>query len=157
MAQDFDLLGDPIPEGFGKRGRPPHMPTDEKRRLIMMLMRVGKTDQQIADTFRISLPTLRKHYFRELRERAKARDIADGKILSALLDQVDAGNVAAIKEMSRMFEKHDLAALAEAIKNRGQPDRPHNEPKKGKKEQIQAAAENVTGIFAPPPPPEKLN
>jgi len=157
MAQDFDLLGDPIPEGFGKRGRPPHVPSDEKRRLIMMLMRVGKSDEQLAATLRISVPTLRKHYFRELRERANAREIADGKIFSALLDQVDAGNVAAIKEVGRLFEKHDLSVLAETIKSRGQQHQSAPEARKGKKEMAQDAAASVTGLFAPPRAPEKLN
>src|SRR5690606_34346331 len=44
MAQDFDLLGDPIPKGFGKRGRPPHVPNDEKRKLVMMLQALDWSD-----------------------------------------------------------------------------------------------------------------
>ncbi len=157
MAQDFDLLGDPIPEGFGKRGRPPHVPTEEKRRLVMMLQAFDWSIERIAAALSITPPTLRKNYFRELKAKAEARARADAKLIGALLDQVDEGNVAAIKALDAKFEKHDLARLAEAIKNRGHQSQPTSEPKKGKKEMAQDAAASVTGLFAPPAPPEKLN
>ena len=48
MALDFDLLGDPIPEGFGKRGRPVHTPTVEKRRLVIQLMAFDWSVEQIS-------------------------------------------------------------------------------------------------------------
>ncbi|ODT50273.1 helix-turn-helix domain-containing protein [Devosia sp. 63-57] len=157
MAQDFDLLGDPIPEGFGKRGRPAHVPTDEKRRLVMALQAFDWSIEKIAAALSITPPTLRKNYFRELKSRAEARARADAKLIAALLDQVDAGNVAAIKEMSRRFDKHDLDQLAEVIKNRGHQTRPPAEVKKGKKEMAEEVAAGVTGLFAPPSPPERLN
>ena len=34
----FDLVGDPIPEGWGKRGRPAHIPTHENRNRISLLL-----------------------------------------------------------------------------------------------------------------------
>lgn len=37
----FDLLGDPIPEGFGKRGRPEHIPTVENRNKVRLLLALG--------------------------------------------------------------------------------------------------------------------
>lgn len=157
MAQDFDLLGDPIPEGFGKRGRPAHVPTDEKRRLVIALQAFDWPIDRIAAALSITPPTLRKNYFRELKARAEARARTDAKLIGALLDQVDAGNVAAIKEMSRRLDKHDLDRLAEAIKSRGQQNQAQPESRKGKKEMAQEAAAAVTGLFAPPRAPEKLN
>lgn len=159
MAADFDLLGDPIPEGLGKRGRPPHVPNDEKRKLVMMLQALDWSEVEIGDALGITDKTLRKHYFRELRARASARRRVEAVSLMSLLNQVEAGNVSAIKTLDKKFEAHDLSKLAEAIKNRGKADSGEKtrEPKLGKKEQIQAAAEGVTGIFAPPPPPERMN
>ncbi len=38
MTGDFGLLGDPIPETWGKRGRPPHRPTENNRNKIRLLL-----------------------------------------------------------------------------------------------------------------------
>ena len=59
----FDLLGDPILEGFGKRGRPPHIPTEKNRNKIMILLAQGWIDQRISSALGITVPTLRKHFF----------------------------------------------------------------------------------------------
>ena len=66
MARDFDLLGDPIPDGFGKRGRPPHVPNEEKRKLVMMLQALDWGQPEIADALSITEPTLKKHYFQQM-------------------------------------------------------------------------------------------
>lgn len=132
---DFDLLGDPIPEGHGRRGRPPHIPTDENRRKVMVLMAFDKNEEQIAAALSITPPTLRKHYFRELRSRLEARHRLDGKLLAALLTEVDKGNVSAIDKMFKRLDRHDLAT--------GSASRPSKEtkaPKKGKKETAIEAA-----------------
>lgn len=107
MALDFDLLGDPIPEGFGKRGRPVHTPTDEKRRLVIQLMAFDWSVEQISAALSITPPTLRKHYFRELKSRAEARFRVEAKLLTKLMDEADAGNVSAIDKYMKRLEKHD--------------------------------------------------
>lgn len=155
MSQFFDLLGDPIPEGWGKRGRPAHVATDEKRRLVKQLLAFEWTLERIAAALSITPPTLRKNYFRELKFKAEARARVEAKLLDALMAQVEAGNVAAMKEYNRLLEKHDLRHLAEAVANRG-----HAEPRAtrlGKKEQQSEAAKAVGGKFAPPPPPGFVN
>lgn len=107
MALDFDLLGDPIPEGFGKRGRPVHVPTDEKRRLVIQLMAFDWSVEQISAALSITPPTLRKHYFRELKSRAEARFRVEAKLLTKLMDEAEAGNVSAIDKYMKRLEKHD--------------------------------------------------
>ncbi len=110
MAEwDFDLLGDPIPAGLGKRGRPPHLPTDENRRKIIALMAFDKNEAQIAAALSISVPTLKKHYFRELAAKLEARQRVEGKLLGALMKEVDAGNVSAIDKVFKRLDRHDLA------------------------------------------------
>jgi hypothetical protein len=128
---DSDLLGDPIPEGLGKRGRPPHRPSDENRRKVMVLAAFDKNEAQIAASLGISEPTLKKHYFRELRSRLEARQRLEGKLLSALMKQVDAGNVSAIDKVFKRLDRHDLAlGVPKPAKAR-----PTRAPKLGKKEQ----------------------
>ncbi len=72
MTGDFDLLGDPIQETWGKRGRPPHIPTQRNRCKIRLLFGLSWVDNQIARALRITIATLRKHYFAELRTREEA-------------------------------------------------------------------------------------
>jgi predicted transcriptional regulator len=151
---DFDLLGDPIPPGFGRRGRPQHLPTDEKRRIVVVLMAFGRKDEEIAASLGITPPTLRKHYFRELRGRADARARLDAKLFGALLAEVEKGNVTAIDKMFKRLDRHDLAVLSRQVADRGHGD---NGQAKGKKEQQREAAGKVTGRLAPPAPPRMIN
>lgn len=132
---DLDLLGDPIPPGFGKRGRPQHVPTDENRRKVMVLAAFDKNEEQIASALSITPPTLRKHYFRELRARLEARQRLEGKLLAALMTEVDKGNVSAIDKVYKRLDRHDLATgmAPSAV-------RPKKAAKKGKKELAVEAA-----------------
>ena len=50
----FDLVGDPIPEGWGKHGRPPHQPTDDNRSKIRVLLAFGYLVPAIAKALRIN-------------------------------------------------------------------------------------------------------
>jgi DNA invertase Pin-like site-specific DNA recombinase len=56
----FDLLGDPIPPNWGKRGRPPHIPTQENRNKIILLLAQGWTNERIAGAIGITLNTLKR-------------------------------------------------------------------------------------------------
>ncbi|TXC73955.1 hypothetical protein FSZ31_04335 [Sphingorhabdus soli] len=109
---DFDLLGDRIPEGFGRRGRPPHVPSDENRQKVILLAAFDKNEEQIAAALSITPPTLRKHYFRELKFRLESRQRLEGKLLLALVQQVEAGNVSAIDKLWKRLDRHDLALPA---------------------------------------------
>lgn len=154
MAEIFDLLGDPIMEAETKRGRPPHVPTDEKRRTIIQLLAFGWTVEKIAAALAITPPTLRKNYFRELKTKTEARFRVEAKLISALMSEAEAGNVAAIDKYFKRLDKHDLDDLAERVKTRGQPEA---EPTRGKKQQQKEAAGKVGGKFAPPPAPKLFN
>ena len=133
----FDLLGDPIPSNWGKRGRPPHVPTDEKRRLVIQLLAFDWTIERIAAALNITPPTLRKNYFRELKFRDEARARVEAKVLQKLMAEVEAGNVSAMDKYLKRLDKHDL--------ERAQPQHPRpnadEKPEKlGKKEAAQRAA-----------------
>jgi hypothetical protein len=151
--QDYDLLGDPVPSGFGGRGRPPHVVTDEKRKVVIALWAFGKSNEECAMALGITLPTFNKHYFKNkamkvVRDEAMLR--LQAKTLSALLAQVDAGNVSAIDKMLQRIDRHALKI--ESHKRQLTPAAP-----KGKKELAHDAASKVAGKYAPPAQPLFVN
>ncbi|MPZ41297.1 MAG: hypothetical protein GEU95_25275, partial [Rhizobiales bacterium] len=96
--------------------------------------------ERIAASLRITPPSLRKHYFSELKYRDVARDRHDAKIGMMLLDQGEAGNVAATKAYLKFVERNDLMLYGQTQ----QPQRQSSmkEPKLGKKEAAALAAQN---------------
>jgi hypothetical protein len=133
MAQEFDLLGDPIPENWGKRGRPAHIPTHQNRNKIRVLLAFGWSNKEIAKALRITTETMRKHYSVELRQRDEARPALKAKAVMMIFDAAESGNVAAMKELQRLIEQDDI--------NRA-PARPPREPRLGKKEAADLAAQD---------------
>ena len=109
MADIFDLFGDPVPANLGRRGRPAHIPTSENRNKVSMMLAWGWNNERIAGVLRCTLPTLRKHYFSELKYRQVARDRMTMKMASLLWREAESGNVAAIREYDRMMERNDVA------------------------------------------------
>jgi predicted ArsR family transcriptional regulator len=130
----FDLFGDPIPVNHGRRGRPQHVWTKENSNKIILLLAQGWADIRIANAMGISPPTLRKHYFSELKKRGAARDRVESIGLLTLWNMGREGNVAAMKEY---FRRHD-AAVGDVF-----ADEVEREARKlGKKEQARVEAEN---------------
>ena len=76
MTEDFDLFGNPYIAKPTKRGRPPHEVTKKTRSRVSMLVALGWTNPRIAAVLDITLPTLHKYYFYELRQRDVGRQPA---------------------------------------------------------------------------------
>lgn len=104
----------------------------------MVLAAFDKNEEQIAAALSITPPTLRKHYFRELRDRLEARQRLEGKLLTQLLVEVDKGNVSAIDKLWKRLDKHDQRVPQPALR------RPASK-KLGKKEQAVVDAHAATG------------
>ena len=143
MGQIFDLFGDPVPESWGRRGRPQHIATQQNRDKVTMLLAFGWSNERIARAMGITPPTLRKNYRLELKFRGEQRDRLDASLAMRLWDQVAAGNVGAVKEFRKLMEQNDLMLY-------GQTARPGEAgPKEvplGKKEQaLRNAQEPDTG------------
>ena len=66
----FDQLSDPIPENWGKRGRPPDTPTERNRNKIRLLLALSWANRRVARALRTAGKTLSKHYFRDALARA---------------------------------------------------------------------------------------
>ena len=145
VTDNFDLFGDPVAANHGGRGRPQHVPTLENRNRVNMLLACGWSNERIAGALRVTLPTLRKHYFSELKSRAVARDRLDAAVMMRAWDGVQKGNVSAIRLFGHLLERNDLMNFGQAIKPRdaARADAPAPEakaPKLGKKEAAVVAA-----------------
>lgn len=130
----FDLFGEPIPRGRGRRGRPEHVPCKQNVNKIMLLLAQGWTNERIAGAIGISIPTLKRHYFSVLKTRDVARDRVEGIGLLTLWNLGREGNVAAMKEY---FRRHD-ASMGDVFDDEVERER----QKRGKKEQARIDAEN---------------
>jgi hypothetical protein len=142
----LDLLGDPWSPPRDPRGRKRHRVTPQGRENVAQLKGAGASDDDIALQLGLSLPTLRKYYFREL---SHGRSLARNEIVQALYAKAKAGNVTAMKAYLAETSKTEAAEVAYRAPSA-------SAAKPGKKEERQAAAEEVGGIFAPGAPPASL-
>ena len=111
----FDLFGDPVPEGWGRRGRPEHVASQQNRNRVSMLVALGWSNARIASAMLITLPTLRKHYFSELKFRDVARDRLNANLATRLWSLFMEGNVAAGKEFRKLLEQNDRMSIEAAM------------------------------------------
>lgn len=108
MPEFFDLFGDPVPENWGKRGRPQHIPTAENINKVTMLVALGWSNERVANSLNITLPTFRKHYFSLVKRlRDTARDRLDASFAMHLWKQVQDGNAGAMRLWLAFMERND--------------------------------------------------
>ncbi|MDP9758310.1 MULTISPECIES: hypothetical protein [Agrobacterium] len=107
MDQEIDLFGNPIVDTRKGAGRPPHEVTTKNRNRVKMLVALGWANPRIANALAISLPTLRKNYFQELKARDAARDQLDARRFELAWELAEGGNVGAFKEFGRLLERND--------------------------------------------------
>jgi hypothetical protein len=144
MAEVLDLFGDPVPVNWGGRGRPEHVATQQNRNRVSLLVALGWSNERIAAALFVTQPTLRKHYFSELKFRHVARDRLVAQLGVKLLDGVNAGNVSAIREFQKYLERNDLMTYGQTRQPQKpqQADKPAKAEKIGKKAAALAAAHN---------------
>ncbi|PZT95570.1 hypothetical protein [Sphingomonas sp.] len=156
MAKNLvvDLFGDPVLPREEGRGRPEHRWSLENSNKVLLAFARGLDVKGAATAIGVSVPTLRKHYFAEVKKRADAKLRMEMTQLARLNAQAAAGNVAAEKELGKRLHQAVLQDTAERVANRGRNGAPT--PRLGKKEEAKAAAQAVTGRFAPRPAPARL-
>lgn len=115
MSEILDLFGDPVPANWGQRGRPEHIASQKNRNRVSMLVALGWSNKRIAAALLVTLPTLRKHYFSELKFRDVARDRLNANLATQLWQLFMDGNVAAGKEFRKLLEVNDRMAVEEAM------------------------------------------
>ncbi|MGY4288876.1 hypothetical protein ACVWXO_008096 [Bradyrhizobium sp. LM2.7] len=142
VADVFDLFGDPVPSNWGGRGRPEHVATQQNRNRVSLLVALGWSPVRIAAALYITPPTLRKHYFSELKFAEVSRDRLVAQLGMKLLEGVNGGNVSAIREFQKFLERNDLMLYGQTQQpHKSAPaEKPAKAEKLGKKEEALLAA-----------------
>lgn len=143
METNFDLFGQPIPEWKGKRGRPPYEPTEKDRNKIKMLLALGWSIERMANGIGVSPATVKRYFRAELKERDAMRDRLDARRFELAMEQANAGNVAALKELGKMIERSDMMLIEARLRQSHQTTQPEKEEKLGKKDAMKAAAKTA--------------
>lgn len=135
---DIDLFGYPDRPGRGQRGRPRFRPTLRDRNRVRLLLALGWSNERIAAAVEVSLPTLRRYFKAELKEREVMRDRFDARRFELAMEQANRGNMAALREVNRMVDRNDRALLEARLRS-GQEEESKQEDV-GKKEAARRAA-----------------
>ena len=138
MSEEIDLFGNPYVAKPTKRGRPQHAVTLKTRNRVSMLVALGWANPRIAVTLGVTLPTLHKYYFYELRQRDVARDRLELRRLELAWDMAEKGNVGAFKEFGKLVERNDRMEIERELSTKP-PEQPASE-KPGKKVQTEQRA-----------------
>jgi AcrR family transcriptional regulator len=127
--------------GNKNSGRNPLAPSEDDRKKVRVLRACGMSLEAIAEAMGLAVKTLTKHFSADM-EIATAKVTAE--VMMARYEEALKGNVSA---QNKLLEQ---VGAAKAQERRA----PVKEPKLGKKEERQIAAENVGGRFAPPQAPK---
>ncbi|AYD00016.1 hypothetical protein [Neorhizobium sp. NCHU2750] len=155
MPQDFDLFGNPLSHDDPKLGRPEHVPSEENIIFVMVLLAGGATNNEVAKTLGISVPTFRKHYLHLIKQRDLMMTRLTTKLRVSQIKQGIAGNASALNAALNTLDKVRAESAEARIKER-EKAKPEKAKKLGKKEEKQLAAQNVSGKFAPPSGPKLI-
>ncbi|OYR18937.1 hypothetical protein [Brucella thiophenivorans] len=143
MTIEFDLFGQPVREGFGKKGRPPYAPSEKDRNKVKLLLALGWSISRIGNALDVSGKTIQRYFSLELKSRDGMRDRLDARRFEIAMDQANAGNVTALRELGAMIERNDRMVIEAAMGSKGNDDdRPADRPgKKATDEQRAMAAD----------------
>lgn len=116
MAEDvFDLFGNPVRAGKGKRGRPSFEVTERNRNKVKLLLAMGWSGERIANAIECSLATLKRYFRAELVVRDQMRDRLDAEHLMQVTEQAAAGNVGAHRLLVNLIDRNDRMNAERAI------------------------------------------
>jgi hypothetical protein len=142
MEPNFDLFGHPVREGLGKRGRPPYEATEKDRNKIKLLLALGWSITRIANGVGISPATVKRYFRAELKQRDAMRDRLEARRFEIAMEQANAGNITALKELGAMIEKNDRMVIEASMGEKSDSDKPAEKPgKKAIDEQRAMAAD----------------
>lgn len=133
MDSNFDLFGNPVRDGIGRRGRPPYEPTERDRNQIKLLLALGWSISRMGNALSISPATVKRYFRAELKSRDGMRDRLEARRFEIAMEQANAGNVAALKELGNMIERNDRMEIERAMAAAPRSD---NTPEKLGKKQI---------------------
>lgn len=131
MDQNFDLFGNPVREGFGKRGRPPYEPSEKDRNKVKLLLAMGWSTERIGNALGVSGKTVQRYFSPELKARDAMRDKLEARRLEIAMEQANAGNITALRELGALIERNDRMEPERGLSSR--PSSPDRAAKLGKK------------------------
>lgn len=132
VNEEIDLFGNPFVPKPSKRGRPQHEVTLKTRNRVSMLVALGWANPRIATTLGVTLPTLHKYYFYELRQREVARDRLELRRLEMAWEMAEKGNVGAFKEFGKLVDRSDRMEIERELAAKPE-DQPVKTERLGKK------------------------
>ena len=142
MEPNFDLFGNPVRDGFGMRGRPPYEPTEKDRNKVKLLLALGWSIERIANGVGVSPATLKRYFRAEMKARAAMRDRLDARRFEIAMEQANAGNITALRELAAMIDRNDRMVIERDMASQPQPsDRQERPGKKAVDEQRAALAD----------------
>lgn len=144
MSNDFDLFGNPVRAGGRGRGRPAFQVTPEKVNKVRLGLALGWSKDRIANALACSIKTIERYFSPELRERDMARDQLDLHRVEQAMAAAQTGNVGAMRLLDTLIEKNDRMDASRRFAGSERPA-PPTEPRVGKKEAAQKAAEDAGG------------
>lgn len=115
MEPNFDLFGHPVREGYGMRGRPPFEVTEKDRNKVKLLLALGWSIDRIANGIGVSPATLKRYFRAELRQRDAMRDRLDARRFEIAMEQANAGNITALRELATMIDRNDRMEIERAL------------------------------------------
>lgn len=118
MEPEFDLFGEVVPPWLGKRGRPPFQPTEKIRNKVKLLLALGWATSRIAGAVGISPATLKRYFRAEMKDRLFMRDRLDARRFEIAMEQANAGNITALRELSAMIDRNDRMEIERVMGSR---------------------------------------
>lgn len=132
-TEKYDLFGNPYVEAPSKRGRPTHDVSLKNRNRVSMLVALGWSNPRISSAMGVTLPTLHKYYFYELRQREVARDRLELRRLELAWELSEKGNVGAFKEFGKLLERNDRMEIEREMSSSKKDEAPEPKERLGKK------------------------
>lgn len=129
MGDDvFDLFGNPVRSGKGRKGRPAFEVTERNRNKVKLLLALGWANDRIANAIECSLATLKRHFRAELMVRDQMRDRLEAERIMLVAEQAATGNVGAHRVLGTLIDRNDRMEAERALSQQPKTD------KVGKKE-----------------------
>ena len=122
MDPNFDLFGNPVRDGLGKRGRPPYEPTDKDRNKIKLLLALGWSTIRMANAIGVSPATVKRYFRAELKVRDAMRDRLDARRFEIAMEQANAGNITALRELANMIDRNDRMEIEREMGSKPKED-----------------------------------
>jgi len=122
MSAEFDLFGNPVRAGFGRKGRPPFEPNEKDHNKVKLLLALGWSITRIGNALGVSGKTIQRYFSPELKGREMMRDMLDARRFEIAMDQANAGNVTALKELGAMIERNDRMEIEKTMGSKAGDD-----------------------------------